>query len=336
MRGLNWGYLGRRFGAFLFVVFAAASINFLIPRLAPGNPIGAITSRLQTVSSGIEGGEEMFKAYRNMFGLDDNLGVQYVRYLWNTLRFQFGFSLSSFPAGVLEVIRPSLRWTIGLLTVCIFITFVLGVGAGALMAWRTTPRMIRMLIPFPMMFAVVPYYLLGLLLLYLLAYSNNIFPSKGAYDTSIRDVFSLHFLGSTARHAFLPALSIVLTGVGLWALTTRGLMINVLGEDYLTFAEAKGLGKWRIVVWYALRNAIPPQITQLTIALGHVVSGAVLVEIVFAYPGIGYLLYQAITFSDYTLIQGITYILALSVAAAVLILDLLYPRLDPRVTYVRK
>jgi len=336
MRGLNRGYIIRRFLTFIFVIYAAASINFLIPRLAPGNPIGAITSRLQTVSSGLEGGEEMFKAYRQMFGLDDSMWEQYVRYLMNTARLEFGFSLSAFPAKVWDIIRPSLKWTIGLIGTSVIITFVLGVGAGALMAWRSTPRLVRMLVPMSMIFAVVPYYLLALVLLYFLAFNSSIFPSRGAYDSSIEPGLSFSFLLSTARHAVLPALSIVLSSLGLWALTARGLMVNVFGEDYLTLAEAKGLKRSRIFLWYALRNTIPPQVTQLAIALGHVVSGSILVEIVFAYPGLGYLLYQAITFSDYTLVQGITFMLAFSVAAAVLLLDLIYPRLDPRVTYVAR
>jgi peptide/nickel transport system permease protein len=135
-------------------------------------------------------------------------------------------------------------------------------------------------------------------------------------------------------HAVLPALSIILTSLGGWALTMRSLMVNTIGEDYMLLAEAKGLRKGRILWWYAVRNAIPPQLAHLAIALGYVVSGAILVEIVFSYPGLGYQLYMSIVNSDYTVIQGITLILAISVGLAVLLIDLIYPRLDPRVTYM--
>jgi peptide/nickel transport system permease protein len=252
----------------------------------------------------------------------------------NTLRLDFGYSLSAYPAGVWEIIRPSIMWTIGLITTSVLITFVLGVAAGAFLAWKGTPRMVKALIPVTMVFAVLPYYLLALLLLYALAYTSHIFPMGGAYNTGIEPGFTWEYWKDILHHAVLPGLSIVLSSLGLWALTMRSLMVNTIGEDYMLLAEAKGLSKQRILWWYAVRNAIPPQLTQLAIALGHVVSGAILVEIIFAYPGLGYLLYQSITNSDYTVIQGITLILAVSVGLAVLIIDLIYPRLDPRVTYV--
>ncbi len=334
MRGITLGYFFRRLGLFIFVVYVAATINFLIPRLAPGNPIGAITSRVQQASAGIEGGEAMYEAYREMFGLNDPLYVQYFDYLKNMARLEFGYSLSAFPAGVWEVIRPSILWTICLIGVSVIITFILGVAAGALMAWKGTPRIVKSVIPVTMVFAVLPYYLLALLLLYALAFSTGWLPMGGAYNTSLDREFSWPFIQSVLRHAVLPSLSIILSSLGLWALNMRGLMVNTVGEDYMLLAEAKGLPKRRILWWYAARNAIPPQMTQLAIALGHVVSGAILVEIIFAYPGLGYQLYMSITNSDYTVVQGITFILAVSVGLAVFIIDLIYPRLDPRVTYV--
>jgi peptide/nickel transport system permease protein len=334
MRGIDLNYFLRRITMFLFVVFVATSLNFMIPRLAPGNPIGAITSRMQQASSGIENGQAMFEAYRERFGLNKPMYVQYLTYMWNTLRLDFGYSLSAYPAGVMEIIRPSIMWTIGLISTCVLITFVLGVAAGALLGWKDTPGLVKVLIPLSMTFAVLPYYLLALLLLYALAYTTNLFPKSGAYDSSITPGFTWVFWKDVIYHSVLPGLSIILSSLGLWALNMRGLMVNTVGEDYMLLAEAKGLPKQRILWWYAVRNVIPSQLTQLAIALGHVVSGAILVEIIFAYPGLGYLLYQSITNSDYTVIQGITLILAVSVGLAVLIIDLIYPRLDPRVTYV--
>jgi peptide/nickel transport system permease protein len=319
---------------FFLVVFVAASFNFLIPRLAPGNPIGAITSRMAQASAGIENGEAMFEAYRERFGLNDPLYVQYFRYLWNSIRLDFGESLSAYPASVWEIIRPAIGWTIGLIATSVLITFVLGVTIGALMAWKGTPRVVKMVIPLTMIWGVLPYYLLALLLLYALAFTTGLFPMSGAYDSGIPRGLNWEFVRSVGHHAVLPALSIILSSLGLWALTMRGLMVNTAGEDYMLLAEAKGLPRRRILAWYSVRNAIPPQVTHLAIALGHVVSGAILVEIIFAYPGLGYQLYMSITNSDYTVIQGITLLLAVSVGFAVLIIDLIYPRLDPRVTYV--
>jgi len=327
-------YFVRRIGMFFLVIYVAASFNFLIPRLAPGNPIGAITSRMANASAGIENGQAMFEAYRKRFGLDEPIYVQYVKYLWNTVRLDLGQSLSAYPAEVWEIIRPAIGWSIGLIGVSVLLTFALGIAVGALLAWKGTPKIVKAVLPMTMIGGVLPYYLLAMLLLYIFAFTTRLFPMSGAYDSGIPRELSWQYISSIARHAVLPALSIILTSLGGWALTMRGLMVNTVGEDYMLLANAKGLPKRRILWWYSVRNAIPPQVTHLAIALGYVVSGAILVEIVFSYPGLGYQLYMSIVNSDYTVIQGITLVLAVSVGLCVLIIDLIYPRLDPRVTYV--
>jgi peptide/nickel transport system permease protein len=319
---------------FFLVVFVAMTFNFFIPRLAPGNPIGAINSRMASASTGVENGKEMFDAYRVRFGLDQPLYVQYLKYMWNSLHLDFGQSLAAYPADVSDIIRPAIGWSMGLIGMSVLITFVLGVTIGALMAWKGTPGMVRAVLPITMIGGVLPYYLLGMLLLYAFAFTNRVFPMSGAYDSSIPTELSWPYIGTVLSHAVLPALSIVLTSMGAFALTMRGLMVNTIGEDYMLLADAKGLPKRRILWWYAVRNAIPPQLTHLAIAMGYVVSGAILVEIVFSYPGLGYQLWQSIVNSDYTVIQAITLVLAVSVGFCVLIIDLIYPRLDPRVTYV--
>lgn len=334
MRGINLSYFVRRIGMFILVIFVAASFNFFIPRLAPGNPIGAITSRMAQASAGIENGQAMFEAYRKRFGLDDPLYIQYAKYMWNTLRFDFGESLSAYPAEVWDIIGPAIGWSMGLIGVSVVLTFLLGITIGALLAWRGTPGLVKALLPITMFGGVLPYYLLAMLLLYLFAFTTRLLPMSGAVDSSLPKGFNWPYISNIISHAILPAASIILTSIGGWALTMRSLMVNTIGEDYMLLAEAKGLPKRRILWWYAVRNAIPPQLAHLAIALGYVVSGAILVEIVFSYPGLGYQLYMSIVNSDYTVIQGITLILAISVGLAVLIIDLIYPRLDPRVTYV--
>jgi len=334
MRGLDLRYFMRRIGMFFLVIFVAATFNFFIPRLAPGNPIGAITSRMANASAGIENGQAMFEAYRKRFGLDEPIYIQYAKYMWNTVRFDFGQSLSAYPADVWEIIRPAIGWSIGLIGVSVLLTFMLGITIGAVLAWKGTPQIVKALLPITMIGGVLPYYLLGMLLLYLFAFTTKLLPMSGAYDSAIPKELSGPYIGTVVRHALLPALSIILTSLGTWALTMRGLIVNTIGDDYMLLADAKGLPKRRILWWYSVRNAIPPQVMHLAIALGYVVSGAILVEIVFSYPGLGYQLYMAIVNSDYTVIQGITLILAMSVGLCVLIIDLVYPRLDPRVTYV--
>ena len=334
MRGLDLGYFLRRVGMFILVIFVAATINFVIPRLAPGNPIGAITSRMANASAGIENGEAMFEAYRQRFGLNDPIYVQYGKYMWNLVRLDFGYSLSAYPAGVWEIIQPAIGWSVGLIGVSVLLTFALGITVGALLAWKGTPEIVRSVLPITMIGGVLPYYLLGMMLVYVFAFTAKLLPLSGAYDSGMARELSWEYIQSIARHSVLPAASIIFTSLGGWALTMRGLIVNTIGEDYMLLAEAKGLTKRRILWWYSVRNAIPPQVTHLAIALGHVVSGAILVEIVFSYPGLGYQLYMAIVNSDYTVVQGITLILAASVGLSVLIIDLIYPRLDPRVTYV--
>lgn len=334
MRGINLGYFVKRIGMFFLVIFVAASFNFFIPRMAPGNPIGAITSRMSNASAGIENGQAMFEAYRKRFGLDDPLYIQYGKYMWNTLRFDFGESLSAYPAEVWDIVGPAIGWSISLIGVSVLVTFVLGILVGALLAWKGTPELVKALLPITLFGGVLPYYLLAMLLLYVFAFTTHILPMSGAFDSGLQKGLNWLYIKSIVSHAILPALSIILTSLGGWALTMRSLMVNTIGEDYMLLAEAKGLPKRRILWWYAVRNAIPPQLAHLAIALGYVVSGAILVEIVFSYPGLGYQLYMAIVNSDYTVIQGITLVLAISVGLAVLIIDLIYPRLDPRVTYV--
>src|SRR5580765_1076023 len=211
MRGIDLGYFGRRIGMFFLVVFVAASFNFLIPRLAPGNPIGAITSRMAQASAGIENEQAMFEAYRKRFGLDEPLYVQYGKYMWNVAHLDFGESLSAYPATVSEIVGPAIVWSIGLIGLSVVITFLLGISIGALLGAKGTPQLVKSLLPLTMIGGVLPYYLMGMLLLYAFAFTSRVFPMTGAYDSGIPHTLSLHYVGSVARHAVLPALSIILT-----------------------------------------------------------------------------------------------------------------------------
>ncbi len=204
---------------------------------------------------------------------------------------------------------------------------------GALMAWPKAPRAFNYLIAPLLTLSSVPYYLLGLILVYLFSIEQRIFPLSGGYTTGTAPTLSFPFVLDVVHHALLPALSIVFAAVGFWALGMRGMMVNTEGEDYMIMAEAKGLPDRLIFFRYALRNAILPQFTSLAIALGAVVSGSVLVEVVFGLPGIGTLLYKSITGSDFFVIYGIVFVIIFAIALATLIIDLVYPLLDPRISY---
>jgi peptide/nickel transport system permease protein len=327
-------YVGWRLVQFVVILWGAATLNFFIPRLAPGDPIRErLLSMTRNGSISQESINQMVQAYDQQFGLDQPLPVQYVRYLWGALHLDFGYSLSQYPARASQLIVAALPWTIGLLLISTVLAFVLGTILGALLAWPKSPHVLHYLVAPLLMLSSVPYYLLGLVLIYLLAISVRWFPISGGYTTGNIPTLSLGFILDIAHHTILPALSIVLAAVGFWSLGMRGMMVTTEGEDYMTMAEAKGLPDGWIFYRYALRNAILPQFTSLALALGTVVSGSVLVEVVFGLPGIGTLLYKSITGSDYFVIYGIAFMIVFAIALATLLLDLVYPLLDPRISY---
>jgi peptide/nickel transport system permease protein len=332
---MTWGYLVRRLGLYIFTIWLSASIIFIIPRMVPGDPITAMVARLQQQQGFVANSAQLINAWKAQFGLNDPMSVQYVRYLGNLARFNLGYSLSSFPITVQSMIAQAIPWTLGLLTLATLISFVLGNLIGALLAWRTTPTLLRLFLPLTLTFTSIPFYILGILLLFVFAFDLQWFPFAGGYDVGIATGLNWDFVGNVIYHGTLPALSIVIASMGYWALGMRGMMITVQGEDYLTLARAKGLSRYRVLLHYAVRNAILPQITALALGLGSIVGGAVLVEYIFNYPGMGYLLYQALLNDDYTLIQGVVFILIFATATAVLLIDLLYPLIDPRISYER-
>ncbi len=327
-------YLLRRLGVFLLVVWGAATFNFAVPRIADVNPIEERMSQLASrgaVSSGNT--EAMIKNFEKRFGLDQPLWQQYVRYVWNFARFDFGFSIAFFPTQVRSIIAQALPWTLVLVTVSSLIYMILGMALGALVAWPGASRVFKALFPPVMALSSIPYYLVGIALIHVFAFSLEWLPLGGGYKVGTTPGWNWGFYVDAFRHAILPACSIILVSIGFSAIGMRGMMVTTQGEDYMLLAEAKGAKSWRLFAWYGVRNAMLPQVTSFALTLGHVVSGVILVEVVFGYPGIGSMLLQAIRNFDYTLLYGIAYLVILSIAIATLILDLVYPRLDPRITY---
>ena len=335
MSGLTKEYLIRRFAIFLLTIWISATAIYIIPRLAPGDPIAAMSSRMSQQAGYIENSDKIIEGWRERFGLNDPPLTQYIRYMGNLLRFDMGYSMAFFPTTVDAMVKRALPWTLGLLLVSITVTFFLGNFLGALLAWRRTPRPIKMAIPVTMIFTSIPGVLAAIFLLYVFAFKLDLFPLRGAYGRGIQPGWSWEFILSVIYHGILPVSSIVLVSFGYWALGMRGMMITVEGEDYMHLARAKGLNPFYTLYRYMIRNAILPQITALAITLGTLVSGQVLVEYIFSYPGMGTLIFTAIRNQDFPVIQGTSFILILATATAVLVIDLIYPFIDPRISYER-
>jgi peptide/nickel transport system permease protein len=316
------------------VIWAAGTLNFFIPRIAPKNPIAEKLTQLAG-TSGVDPTkiQEMSEAFSEKFGLNRPLWEQYLSYLRDVFTLDFGQSITQYPARVSDLIGAAAPWTLGLMLTTTLISFVLGTVLGAAAAWKRDSRILQVLSPLMMVFSAIPFYLIGLVLIYFLGAKAGLFPLSGGYGIVSIPEWSWDFALEVLYHSALPGLSIVIASIGTWAIGMRGMMVTVQGEDYMTFAEAKGLKPGRLFYRYSMRNAILPQVTTLALFFGQIVTGAVLVEIVFSYPGLGSLLLDSIKLFDFPTIYGIVFILTLTVALSMLVVDLLYPIIDPRVRF---
>jgi len=261
------------------------------------------------------------------------LWVQYLNYWRSIFSRDLGVSLVDFPQPVAEKIQSAVPWTLGLLTVSTLISFVFGSILGALIAWPRAPRILHVLVPPFMLLSSVPFFLLAIVLVFTFSVLVPWFPPGGGFDPVSILRLDVPTVLDILYHAILPSLALVLGSIGFWALGMRAMMVSILGEDFITFAESKGLPPQRVFLWYGMRNALLPQITSLAIALGSILSGAVLVEAIFNYPGLGGILFAAISGKDYFVIQGIVLMLIFALALSLFVVDLIYPLVDPRIRY---
>lgn len=330
-------YVLKRIGFFVIIVWLAGTLNFFIPRLSGQNPVRERLLEQAVVGGYVQAGmNDMVAEYNQRFGLDQPLWIQYFRYMGDLLHGDFNYSIANYPRTVLSIMGDALPWTIGLLTMTTILSFILGTLLGAVLGWPRSPRILRFFLPPLLVLHAIPYYLLGLILVFLLAFQAGLLPDSGGYTSgTIPNPASFSFWVDVGKHAILPSLSIILAAVGGWALTMRAMVVTVQGEDFITFADAKGLKGGTIFLKYAVRNTLLPQVTSLALAFGYIVSGAVLVEVVSGYPGIGTVLFAAIRQADWFVIQGVVFTLIISLGLATLLLDLTYPLLDPRITYRR-
>lgn len=321
-------YLLGRLGLFVLTLWAAITVNFLLPRMMPGSPADAAIAKL-----GQNGPvtPAMRAAIEAQLGVPTgSLWDQYVAYLEQVAHLDFGVSYSYFPQTVSSLIAGALPWTLVLVGVVTIIAFVCGTLLGVLAAWKRGTPLDTVPTVGGQFLAAFPYFWTGLLLVFFLGYVAGLFPTSGAYSQSATPNWSWEFFGDALYHAILPGLTILLTSLGGWVLGMRNTMINTLGEDYVTFAEANGLRQRTVALRYAARNALLPNLTSFGLVLGGVVGGSLLVETVFNYPGVGLLLFHAVTNQDYPLMQALFLMITVSVLVANFVVDVLYGVLDPR------
>jgi peptide/nickel transport system permease protein len=325
-------YLLRRLVFYLVAFWAALSLNFLIPRLMPGDPVLLLAARLQGQMD-----PRAIQALRLQFGLNTSASMwsQYLTYLGNLAHGNMGTSIAYFPSSVGEVIGLGLKWTLMLVGVSAILSFFIGTLMGTIAAWRRGSWFDTALSPLLTFFSAIPYFWLALIVLYLLGFILKWFPLTGAYSLDLEPGWSGPFMLSAAYHAILPAATIVISSMAGWMLGMRNAMLTTLAEDYVLMAQAKGLAERRVMITYAARNAILPNITGFAMSLGFVVGGALLTEIVFSYPGLGYILLQAVQSDDFPLMQGIFLMIAIAVLGANFLADVCYVVLDPRVRQER-
>ncbi len=321
------GFILRRLGFYLVAFWVSITLNFVLPRLMPGDPVSRMVARLQGQIR-----PDQIEALRASFGLDDSpIWVAYFRYWGQLFSGDMGFSISRFPTPVTEVIASQIGWTVLLGLTALIIAAIVGNLLGILAAWRRGGILDSALPPFLVFIGSFPYFWLAMGALWLFGVNLGWFPLRHAYTVGTSPSFSLAFMVDVAYHLVLPALTIVLVSIGGWMLGMRNTMIATNAEDYIVMAEAKGLKQNRIMMRYAARNAMLPSVTAFGMSLGFVVGGALLTEVVFAYPGVGYQLLSAVQNLDYPLMQGLFLTITTAVLAANFLVDILYVQLDPRV-----
>jgi peptide/nickel transport system permease protein len=318
-------YLIRRIVFYAVAAWVAMTLDFFIPRLLPGSAVQDIMAKFPTLQA------SAYKALEAMLGVGHpgSLWHQYVSYLYDVVHFNFGTDVTEYPASVSSLIGATIPWTLTLVGTATVIAFLLGTALGILAGWRNGGRLDRLL-PGLMFLQAIPYFFFALILVEVFAVRLHVFPIGQGYAGGLVPGWNMAFIGSAVGHSLLPAATIVITSVAGWMLQMRNVMITTIGEDYVLAGQAKGLRERRVIYTYAARNALLPQLQGFGLALGFVVSGAIVMEIVFSYPGIGLLLVNAVTSDDYPLMQAIFLVITFAVLLANVIVDIVIVFMDPR------
>ena len=320
-------FILRRAGFFLVTLWAAVTLNFFLPRMMPGNPALAMVAKFHGRLSG-----QALTSLENLFGVNTHtsLFVQYLHYLGDIATGDFGTSLYFYPASVSSVVRAALPWTLGLVGVTTILAFLLGTGVGIVSAWRRGTWLDGVVPPVFVITSAIPYFWVGMMFILIFGIRLQWLPYTFGYDPTLTPGLNGPFIANVLEHAVLPAMALLLTTIGTWILTMRNNMVTTLAEDYVRMARAKGLPNRRIMLDYAARNAILPNLTGFAMSLGFVVGGAILIEYVFDYPGVGYMLLQAVQNEDYPLMQALFLLITVVVLVAILLADIATAIFDPR------
>jgi peptide/nickel transport system permease protein len=328
-------YLIPRLIQYVLVIFIGITAVFIIPRLLPNDPVMRTIAELRSRGSYLEPGamDKIIADMTQMYGLEGSMWEQYLAFWARLLRGDLGVSFFQFPTPVNELIATALPWTAGLLLTTTILSWVIGNIVGGHAGYHSQKRWARTLDVMAMIVRPLPYYIFAFALLLLFSYVVRWFPISGGATLGRQPNFSWAYIQDVLWHTFLPALSITILGTAVWFQTMKLVVQNVNGESFVQYAKLGGVEESRIVSRYIIRNALLPQITGLGLSLGLIFSGALITEIVFSYPGLGTLLYNAIITGDYNLIMGITVFSIVAITTSVLIVDLLYPLFDPRIRY---
>lgn len=325
-------YILPRLLQWVMVIFIGVTITFIIPRLSPVNPVDQALGRLTAFQSlSPEATLALRESLLDLYGLEGNVFEQYISFWTRILQGDLGPSFTSFPMTVNQMIRNAIGWTVGLLGTTIVLSWLLGLILGALAGYYPNKWWSRLMENSLVAVYPIPYYILAFILLMLFAYYFPIFPLVGGAKGT--PGFSWNYLSSLVEHSFLPALSIIIGGTAFRFIMSKALTSSEVSSDYVQYAEMAAVPKRKILTSYLIRNTMLPQVTDLGLSLGAIFEGALITEVVFGYPGLGYTLFVAITSADYNLIMGVTLLSIVGIATASLLVDLIYPLLDPRVRY---
>ena len=317
----------RRAGFFLLTLWAAVTLNFFLPRMMPGNPAVAMMAKFRGRISGQE-----LTTLETIFGVNSHqsLPAQYVHYLGDIATGKWGTSLFFFPSPVSQVVRTAIFWTLGLVGITTILAFALGTGVGIVAAWRRGGLTDSIAPPLLVIASAIPYFWVGMMFILIFGVKLQWLPWSGGADITATPGWSMDYVVNVLEHAILPALALLITTIGTWTLTMRNNMVTTLAEDYVRMARAKGLPSSRIMLDYAARNAVLPNLTGFAMSLGFIVGGAILIEYVFNYPGVGYMLLQAVENEDFPLMQALFLLITVAVLVAILLADIATAIFDPR------
>ncbi len=328
-------YLIPRLISYFFVIFMGITIVFFVPRLSLVDPVQQMINTVTAMGTYMDPAtiEKLTDTLKELYGLKGTLWEQYLAFWGRLFKGDFGPSLFRFPVPVMKLIMDSLPWTVGLLTVSTILSWLIGNILGGIVGYYYEKRWARVLEDIAMAIRPIPYYIFAFVLLLMFGYFLRIFPIAGGFSIGSTPSFSLKFISDLIKYAFLPLLSMMVLGIASTLQTMRLMVQNILKEDFILYAKAGGVRNRTLLFKYVMRSAMLPQVTGLALSMGQIFGGALITEMVFSYPGMGTLLYNAITTGDYNLIMGITAISIIGIATFILIIDLLYPLMDPRVRY---